>query len=517
MPEVGIATVSGIAAAGGARMAHEGGNAVDAAVAASLVAIITHPGMCSLGGGGYLTIWPPHGPPVTVDGGMEMPGRGQPPERFGAGGFPVHIEYAGGVDTVVGPGSVATPGAVAACGLALELFGRLPWSVVLEPAIESAEKGFPLPAASAEYLGYAHDRIFGWQDESAAALHDAEGDLRPAGAELRIEGLARTLRTLASGGPASFYRGEIARRTARAVQEGGGLLGERDLDAYRARVRPALPLTLDDWSLATNPPPAIGGVALAAMLELMGDRPRGEWTAADIARLVRTQETVLGYRRRHLDASDTREVAGERLLSRIRTGELDPELVSRAPGPSSASTLHTSTVDGAGLVCSATFSDGYGSGLMPPGSGFWLNNCLGEPELNARGFHGWRPGTRLPSNMAPTAGRSAAGAALAIGSPGADRITTAILQTLLAYVRLGLPLEEAVLHPRLHVEGTSDDVRVACEPGLPIDALDRPVRRYERRSMFFGGVEAAVLGADGALELAADPRRTGGTAIGSAA
>lgn len=516
MPIVGIATVSRIAADAGARAADEGGNAVDGAVAAAIVSAITHPGMCSLGSGGFLTIWPPEGSPVTVDGALAMPGRGLPPERFGGGGIPVHLEYAGGVDTVVGPGSVATPGAVAACGLAVARFGRLPWSAVLQPAIERAERGFPLPASSHEYLGYAHEKIFGWQEESAAVLHDAEGRLKPAGETIRIEGLADTLRTLAAEGPDAFYRGEIARRMAAAVRDAGGLLGEDDLAAYRAPVRPALRVELDGWRLATNPPPAIGGVALAAMLRLMGDRPRTRWTPEDLRCLIAAQEAVFGYRRRHLDGSEDRAEAAERLLRTASEGELPGLPGAHGPGPglSSPSTLHTSAVDSDGLACAVTLSDGYGSGLMPPGTGFWLNNCLGEPELNGRGYHGWRPGVRLPSNMAPTAGRAPDGSVLAIGSPGADRITTAILQTLLAYVRLGLSLEEAVLHPRLHAERTEAGRRIAFEPGLPVEALDLPCRRFEGRSMFFGGVEAVASESGGGFELAADPRRTGGTAVG---
>lgn len=525
MPRVGIATVSRIAAEAGARVADDGGNAVDAAIAAGLVATITHPGMCSLGGGGFVTIGPPEGSPVSVDGALEMPGRGRPPERFGRGDIPVHIEYADGVDTVVGPGSVATPGAVAACGLAVERFGRRPWAAVLEPAVERAELGFPLPASSYEYLSFAHRAIFGWHEESAAALHDARGDLKPEGSTLHLDGLADTLRTLAADGPEAFYRGALARRIAAAVEEGDGLLGEEDLAAYRARVRPALEVSLDAWQLATNPPPAVGGVALAAMLLLMGDRPHGAWTPADLERLVEAQTAVLAYRRRRLDGSEERETEADRLLHQARAGRLgaaepgadggaSPGAGEGLPGLASPSTLHTSAVDSDGLACAVTLSDGYGSGLMPPGTGFWLNNCLGEAELNGRGYHGWTPGSRLPSNMAPTVGRTDDGSVLAIGSPGADRITTAILQTLLAFVRLGLPLEAAVRHPRLHVERAGAGSRIVHESGLAVESLDMPTRRYERPSMFFGGVEAAVLRADGGFELAADPRRTGGTAVG---
>ena len=117
----------------------------------------------------------------------------------------------------------------------------------------------------------------------------------------------------------------------------------------------------------------------------------------------------------------------------------------------SSSTVHVSVVDERGMACAITASAGYGSGATIPGTGILLNNCLGEPELNRRGVHALTPGTRLGSNMAPAVGRRADGAVLAIGSPGADRITTALLQVLGGYALGGLDLQAAVDEPRLHV------------------------------------------------------------------
>jgi len=153
---------------------------------------------------------------------------------------------------------------------------------------------------------------------------------------------------------------------------------------------------------------------------------------------------------------------------------------------------------------------------MPPGTGIWMNNTLGEAELNKRGFHTLAPGTRIPSNMTPTVGHGEDGSVIAIGSPGADRITTALLQTITNFVHLGMPLHEAVNHPRLHVEwSTADAPCVAYEPGMPVSELDVASRAFDGLDMFFGGVGAVRFSPPGTFEMAADVRRTGGMAVSS--
>ena len=126
MTKVAVATTSQLAADGAKDVAERGGNAVDCALAAALFTMNTEPGVCALGGGGFVTIWVPESEPVTIDGYVEMPGRGLPRERFGQGVFDVTMEYGGGITTTVGHGSVATPGALAALGLASVLADTKP-------------------------------------------------------------------------------------------------------------------------------------------------------------------------------------------------------------------------------------------------------------------------------------------------------------------------------------------------------------------------------------------------------
>ena len=508
MLEVAVASGSQLAADAGARVVREGGNAVDAAIAASLVSCVVEPGVCSLAASGFLTIWPPGAAPVMVDGAAVMPGMELPKSRFGQAAAEVLLEYGGGVRTTVGYGSVAVPGNLAAYALASERYGNVPWRVLVEPAREIAHDGFPLSVASYNYLQLTHKPIYGWSEHGLGMFCDADGELYKPGSTIHIEHLDETLRCIAEGGVDVFYRGDLAAKITAYIEAHGGILTRQDMASYKARLLPTLDVQVNDWTVATDSPPALGGAVLAAMLMLMGDRPQDTWTPAELEYLIRVQQAVLGFRYDRLDGSEDLPRDVQDLLEQASARDLRHFL-------SSPSTVHASAVDSAGLACSVTVSAGYGSGVMPPGTGIFMNNSLGELELNRRGLHAWSPGSRLPSNMAPTVARHRDGGVLAIGSPGASRITTAIQQTLLNFMHLGMPLQAAVDHARLHVEEADGHMQVAYEEALPVDQVDVPQRMFSGISMYFGGVSAALWDPREGFVVAADPRRAGGAALSS--
>ncbi len=505
MTRVAIASSSQIAADAGAEVAEAGGNAVDSAIAASLVQLVTEPGIVSLGAGAFIVIWPPGEQPVMVDGGSEMPGRKAPAERLGRGGLDVMLDYGGGTPTTVGYASVACPGALAGYALAARRHGSIPWKVLVEPAYRQARDGFPMPPASQRYIDDTHEAIFGWNPASLRPFQDEHGAIKRSGETVHVDGLDDSLAAIAEQGVETFYRGDLAQSIARDMDANDGLLSLADLEAYQPRIVPALEVALDDWHLATASVPCVGGAALAAMLLLMRGLEHSTWSAQMAAHLIDVQTHIMRFRNRRLDISDELGRDVEELLGLAN---------SQPSALASPSTVHTSAVDANGFACAITASAGYGSGVMPPGTGIWMNNALGEVELNKYGFHALPPGTRIPSNMAPTTGRSPDGSVLSIGSPGADRITTAILQTVMNFVHLDMPLQEAVNYPRLHVEWPREDQScVAYEPGMPVDELDVPQRRFDGLDMFFGGVSAVHFAPPDQFEMAADVRRTGGTAL----
>ncbi|MDH3673531.1 MAG: gamma-glutamyltransferase [Gammaproteobacteria bacterium] len=506
MTDLTIAAGTRITAEAGATVAKQGGNAVDAAIAAAIVSMCTDTGIMSPGCGAFITIWAPGDEPVVIDGYAEMPGSGLGCKRFAEATHEVVFDYGGDTHQRVGYGTIATPGGFAGLALASRQFGRLPWSRLLEPAIQRVERGFPLTGGAAEYLLFTHEAIYSWHPESYRILHHEDGSPLQEGDLVRVPYLADTLRSIARD-EASLYGGELGQRIAAGVRANGGLLGIEDLESYRAVARVPVRARIGDWDVASNPPPAVGGSCLAGMLLILERLGLGNSLDDSVRHTIIAQRAVLGYRATHLDGAHQdlpREV--ERLLALANLA--DPTLLS-AP-----STSHISVVDSNKLACAVTASAGYGSGVMVDGTGFWLNNSLGELDLHTKGLSDLTPGTRLASNMAPTiARRRSDGAVLAIGSPGASRITTAIAQVLANFAAKDMDLLAAVEHPRLHVEVASGQKTIAFEPGLPVVSMQglKP-RPFVEPSMYFGGVQAVLWSPKGGLLGVADARRGGSVA-----
>lgn len=504
---VAVAATGPSALQAGLGAGHEGGNAVDAAIAAALTAMCTEPGVVSIMGGAFVNLWPAGHDPVVIDGNVEMPGRGLPAERFGRGVRQVVTDYGGGVIMGAGHGSVATSGAVQALALAREQYATLPWHRLVEPAAQACREGYRVGGAAAHYLSRVRDPLFGEDPQAHSLVTGADGaSLRPGEMSTNLD-LAGVLDLLAVQGPDLFTTGAVGRVLVEMMAAHEGLVTAADLREYQPIVaRPTL-RPMGGWTVALNPPPSVGGPMLAAMIGELA--ARDDFTLQDV---IEIQQHVLGYRLAVHDRSMDLLADGHALLQAVERHGL-------AGLPTSASTAHVSAVDEEGTACAITMSSGYGAGMVAPGTGILLNNALGEPELNRLGLHSVAPGTRLASNMAPTTARSATGGALAIGSPGADRITTALMQVLGRSLLHGEPLQAAIDAPRLHVRTLDDGSRrVDHEPDDDIaTAVERSglaSHAYPGPHMYFGGVGAAQLSQAG-LVAAGDHRRE--AAVGTTA
>src|SRR5918995_549473 len=443
-----IAAGHPLTAEAGARMLQEGGNAVDACLAAAFVSWVAESPLTGPGGGGFLLV---HSAADRrsrlLDFFVTLPGEGL---RRGTVGEmeTVDVDFESTVQAfLIGPASVAVPGVVAGLDAAHRKFGTVPWATLLAPAIELTRSGIDLTKEQA-YLHAILDIILRHTEE-ARAIYGPEGERLVAGDRLVMSDLAETLELLASEGASAFSTGRLARAVSDDVRSRGGTLTREDLAAYRPIWRRPISIDFLQHRVVSNPPPSAGGVLIAY---------------------------------------------GLRLLDRAGLG-----------GPAGAAGAVARLGGGVGGQ-----NDASGSGVVVPGTGIHLNNMLGEFDLIPAGARR-RAGGRLTSMMAPSIVLRKGRPRLVVGSAGSLRLRGAILQIVLNAIGHDLPVEEAIDAPRVHLDDGHVHCEGGSDP-TEVDELERrgyEIVRWRRRNLYFGGASAVEVRPDGTLHAAGDPRRGG--------
>jgi gamma-glutamyltranspeptidase/glutathione hydrolase len=511
-----IAAGHPLTAEAGARVLADGGNAVDACLAAAFVSWVAESPLTGPGGGGFLLVHRARdGRSRLLDFFVTVPGAGM----VGAAGEMdrIDVDFDGSTTQAFGIGaaSAAVPGVVAGLESAHREFGRVPWATLFEPAIALARDGVVLTREQA-YLHAILDIILR-HTEGGREIYGPGGERLVAGDRLVMRDFAATLEQLAADGARTFYDGPLAAQIVDHVRAHGGWLTREDLRGYRVIWRRPIDADFLGHRFVSNPPPSSGGVLLAYGLLLL-DRvglggPPG--SADAISRLVAVmREQILargpGFARQlHGGGLARRLLADDRVAAAAARLEAGPAPAAREPAEPSRTT-HISVVDAAGNAASLTASTGSGSGVIVPGTGVHLNNMLGEHHLNlARRRR--QPGGRLTSLMAPSIVLRDGAPRLVVGSAGSVRLRGAILQIVVNAIGHGLPVDEAIGAPRVHL----DEGHVHCEGGwdaAELDELDRrgyDAVRWRRRNLYFGGASAVEVRPDGTLAAAGDPRRGG--------
>jgi gamma-glutamyltranspeptidase / glutathione hydrolase len=474
-----------ITAEAGAGVLREGGNAVDAAVAAMLTSFATEPLLTGLGAGGYMMVAGGGRKPTLLDFFVQAPTRLDDGLEAELRGIDVSFGDAAQVFHI-GPASCGVYGTPAGVCEAVRRWGTVPLEDLVAPAVRLAREGVVLNAGQAYVAKILADLLTSTPE--CAALWAPEGHVLREGERLRNPELGDALLRLAAGGAEPFYRGDIAVAVRDWLRARGGSLTSADLASYHAIERAPVRVRYRDRELLTNPPPSAGGTLLAYALALLDREPSpptlsGVVAAMSAAQSERTAEFVEG-----LD----------------QDGFLERFLATRL-----GSTTHISVIDVDGCACSTTCTNGEGSGVVVPGTGMHLNNVMGEEDLNPLGFHRHPAGRRMPSMMAPSIVMRGGQAELVLGSAGSNRIRSALLQTIVAVVDHGMDVRDAVYAPRVHFE----DGTLFVEPGVELGELgpDTRVVRFGERNLFFGGVQAAQRRGR-RTSGAGDPRR-GGVAV----
>jgi gamma-glutamyltranspeptidase/glutathione hydrolase len=496
----------------GAWALREGGNAVDAAVAAVVASLTAESPLTGLGAGGYMLVHRPGAEPVVLDFFVAAPGLGG--EERGAELVPVDIDFGGTTQVFnVGAASCGAPGVPSGLAEAAARFGTMPLADLVVPGAALAREGAEVTAQQA-YLFEILSPILTAEPTGAAAYRPG-GRPVPEGGRVRLPELAETIERFGAEGPEPFYRGDIAAAIAERVRAGGGTLGRTDLSAYETISREPVSARFAGREVLTNPPPSSGGILIAfalSLLELIGEDGAEPLVAVmEQAQGARTRSFLAGlyepgFHGRFLTEAAIEAAAGRAVEGHPIGRDDDPQ------GPL-GSTTHITAIDGDGGCASVTCSNGSGSGVFVPGTGIQLNNMLGEDDLNPFGFHETEHGRRMPSMMSPTIALRDGELELGLGSGGSNRIRSAITQVLVRALADGMPLDDAVRAPRIHFEAGV----VHAEPGADDAALGRlasrgyEIVRWREPNLFFGGVHAAS--ALPALAGAGDPRRGGAVAV----
>jgi gamma-glutamyltranspeptidase/glutathione hydrolase len=446
----------------GLEMLASGGNAVDAAVAAALVAGVVSPQMCGAGGyGGHMIIAPTGGRIVAIDFNTAAP-RAATPDMFPR-------DDAGqvrGRSNLYGWLAAGVPGTLAGLQLALDRHGTLPFSRVVQPAIHHAREGFEVSTALATAVRSTKAQLA--RDTASARLLLPGGEPLQPGSRFRNPDLADLLEALAEQESVeSFYRGAVARRIAAAFAAHGGLVTAEDLAAYRAREVEPLEFSWRGCSVLTAPLTAGGLTALQALAILKAlrwetrdpDDPRtthlrvealrAAWH--DRLRLLGDPEHAEVPVRRLLSAEYAGQVA-DRVEKAVRSGRTLP---AETDGRSAGGTIHLSAGDSEGTMVALTLThgDSFGARVTVDGLGLILGHGMSRFDPRPDHPNAPGPGKRPLHNMCPTLVQRDGRPVLALGGRGGRKIPNSVFDVLLAYVGRQAPLAKAVAAPRLHTEG----------------------------------------------------------------
>jgi len=532
MEQVGaIATGHEASARAGAEILADGGNAVDAAVAAAFAACTCEPTLTGLGGAGFATVHMPDGDDHCFDFFASVPGIDGMTEIAGQ---PVPVDVLFGATTQtfhVGPMSCAVPGFVKGLLHIHGQFGTMPLTRVLEPGIHLARTGLNLPPQQA-YCHHLLTPILTRTAEGRRVFAPA-GPMLVAGDHFAQPKLAVTLEQIAAEGGDAFYRGDIAREIAAWSESEGGLITRTDLEHYEVAERTPVRGAWRGYEFVTPPPPSSGGALISFALRVLeraigGASGRGidVDTPGGAALLVASMIASNGIRGKEFDSWLYGSGLVPWLLSEP-TYELGDQLFAAAhdgaPAPPSSrlgSTTHLSVIDSAGGAVSITTTTGCGAGEFVGDTGIHLNNMMGEEDL-VPVEHVLRPGERLTSMMAPSIVLEEGRPMLAIGSAGSNRLRGAILQPLLRVLEsratgatgpLQQRLANAVQAPRLHAEAGLIHVEPGYDPLAlqHLEQLGHELNRWPGTNMYFGGSNIVAVDAGGSFAAAGDHRRGGG-------
>ena len=530
-----VATVHNLATMAGVEALQEGGNAIDAAVAAGLFLGVVDSHNSGMGGGCFMLIRLASGEIVALDGRETSPAKAHRDMYVRNGHAIPELSR-------TGPLAVAIPGQVAAFHEAIERYGKLPWKRHCLAAADVAEKGFAVTKNYESRLSSVRADLSKFAAARSIFMKE-DGSTWQAGEQLSQPDLGQTLRALAREGPAWFYNGPFAQRTAEWMKENGGLITAADFSGYKVKHREPLQTKYRGHTILGFPPPSSGGVHVGQILNMLESfdlKAMGQGSADFIHVVAEAMKLAFADRAFWLGDPDFAKVPKGLIDKAYATSlaqRIDLKKATNVRGhstPPNASkdvfekhTTHYSTADAEGnwVACTATINTTYGSKVVIPTTGVVLNNEMddfsAEPGMpNAFGLVGGEanavaPGKRPLSSMSPTILLRGGKPVLSVGAAGGPTIITQTLLTIIQIVDFGESVQTALAQPRFHQQWLPNELRI--ERSVPETVREELARRGHTLKVVdsLGACQAVGKLKDGpAFEGSHDPRVSDGAAAG---
>lgn len=531
--QAAVATAHPLATQAALQVLADGGNAFDAAVAATAALAVVEPYGSGLGGGGfYLLRSAKDGSTIMLDAREKAPLAADPQMYLDARGEVLKRK------SMDGALAAAIPGIPAALQYLADKRGQLSLQKTLAPAIALAEQGFEVDDKIIKMLGF---RLPVMQSSpAAAAIFLNEGKLPKAGEILVQTDLANTLRAMAKHGAKGFYQGDIGKALVAGVQAAGGIWSAEDLKAYSVVERSALEGEYQGMRIVSAAPPSSGGVALLQILNTVSEFELGQLQPEQrIHLLIESMRRAYRDRAEHLADPDFVTVPVQTLTSPLYAAGLAASIrLDKAtesidlPGVAQLSkgedTTHFSIIDRQGNMVAATLSINYpfGSGFVAPGTGVLLNDEMDDFSVKPNTPNGYgllggeankiEPGKRMLSSMSPTIIEYGDRVAV-LGTPGGSRIITMVLLAMLDF-RAGGDAASMVSLPRFHHQFLPDHIQfekggLDRDMQLELQLLGHEVKEVGRQ---YGNMQVVVWDqATGKVDAASDPRGVGRADLGS--
>jgi gamma-glutamyltranspeptidase / glutathione hydrolase len=485
-----VSTAHPLASQAAMKVLKAGGNAADAAVAASFVISVVRPQSTGIGGGGFLVF---HDSAknlnVAYDFRERAPAKATRNMYLDKDGKPKTFRYRGKTlpnASVNGHLSVATPGLVKGLLEFHRIHGSQPLKTLLNDAIRIADEGFAVYPSLAEAIGERRNVLEAFEDSRRIFLPN--GKALKVGDRLVQKDLAWTLRQIAEKGVAGFYQGQVSDRIIKEINAGNGILSRSDFNNYQVQQKPPVRGTFRGNQIVSMPPPSSGGVHLIQMLNMLEREhfTKANWGKAETVHIIaEAMRRAFADRAQLLGDPAFVKVPTRGLLDKGYAQELRKSInPSKATdstrlGPSKAgafespSTTHLSIIDVKGNAVSSTQTVNYtfGSGVVARGTGIILNNEMDDFSIapgipNAYGLVGNEanaiaPNKTMLSSMTPTIVLDDRNQVkMIVGSPGGPRIINATFLTVLHVLAFEMSLPEAVHALRFHHQYLPDVLRL---------------------------------------------------------